>query len=224
MKTIVWDFNGVVVDDIEAHRMATNAALALFDTPHRLHTIDDARRATTVPYAHGFMALGVTQADLMARIGDVDAAYHDAYLQSPQAFAPRNGVPETLALIRKNGWKNIILSNTRRDILDIQLERMGMTDSFDWISTSDQRSQTGIRLNKTERLHGFFNLQSSPEAGFIIGDSTEEIDVARAMGLQSIAVLGGWFDEIRLAEKTPDYMVGCTSGIAGVLKQNGLAL
>jgi len=224
MKTIVWDFNGVIVDDIEAHRMATNAALDLFDTPQRLHTIDDTRRATTVPYAHGFMALGVTQADLMARIGDVDVAYHDAYLKSPQAFVPRKGIPETLALVRKQGWKNVILSNTRRDILNIQLERMGLDASFDWISTSDQRSETGIKLNKTERLHSFFNTQANHKTGFIIGDSTEEIDVARAMGLQSIAVLGGWFDKTRLTEKAPDYMVDCTSRIANVLKQNGLNL
>lgn len=39
VQVAVWDFNGVIVDDVNAHRIAFNSILAMFDLP-MIETID----------------------------------------------------------------------------------------------------------------------------------------------------------------------------------------
>lgn len=218
-KTIVWDFNGVVVDDVAAHHAGFNAVLALFDRAP-VPTIQDIQRLTTTPYLAAFNALGISNDTFMARVRETDPLYHTTYLSHPSAHTLRPGIKDALETVRNAGGNNIILSNTRRDTLDEQLHTLGIADQFCWVSTSDDRDKTGQRLDKVARLMPY--MQQNPNTTCIIGDSPEEITVARALGLTGIAVSGGWFDDARLHAARPDAFLASTSDLPKLLKTGPL--
>jgi|GEM_PF-3388566 len=221
MKIAVWDFNGVIVDDAAAHHNAYNSILKLFNLP-LLETLDEARRATTVPYSDGLYGCGVTPAQLRDHVIAIDTAYHAAYLDAPSAYQLRKGVRACLEDIRADGGMNVILSNTRRDVLNRQLTRTGIAGLFSHLSTSDDRSTTGLKMTKAERLNAYFRSLAEPVTqAFLIGDSTEEPAVAKAAGLHSIAVSGGWFERERLAQAGADHLIDCVSELPRVLRSIG---
>lgn len=215
MQVAVWDFNGVIVDDVNAHRVAFNSILAMFDLPP-IDTIDKCQRMTSVPYIDGILATGITREQFFANVMKIDASYHDAYMACPEAYRLRKGVEAALDHVSATGGDNIILTNTRRDVIETQLERIGIRDKFAWVSTSDDRKETGVKLNKVERLGAYFK-KAGRRPGFIVGDSIEEPAVGKAFGLKSIAVTGGWFDRDRLEKCDADMVVDCISQIPSVL-------
>lgn len=218
MRLAVWDFNGIVVDDVEAHRKSVNVIFAMFGVPP-LASTDDSRRHTTVPFIHGFEAVGITRDAFMARQPEIDRVYHDTYMAMDEAYQLRRGVRDSLTWVNDNGGRNIILTNTRRDVIDRQLDHMNIRDHFAWISTADDRKDLVANLNKTQRLKHYFGTLGSAINGVIIGDSTEEPVVAREFGLKSVAVCGGWFDRERLVAAQPDHLVECVSDVPRALAQ-----
>ncbi len=216
----VWDFNGSVVDDVEAHLRAKNAVLELFDKPP-VESIEDVRRIVSVPYIAGFERLGISRDDFLARIDEIDPLYHRVYLESEAAFRLRDGVLETLEMVRAIGGTNVILSNTQPEALHHQMDALGITSYFDWHSPSADRTGIVTKLNKTQRLRTLldeFATYASLE-GCVIGDSTEEPQIGRDLGMTSIALNGGWFDRERLAAAQPDYHVDSVRDIPAILQQ-----
>ncbi len=218
MHVAVWDFNGVLADDIEAHRAAFNDILAMFGKPP-LRDAAHTRTHTTVPYIDSILAAGIDMAAFKARNIEVDDVYHRTYLAHPAARALRPGVVEALDAVTGRGAHNVILSNTRRDVLLDQLGHWGLTNRFNWMSPCDDRKATGFKLTKSNRLKAYFDdLAHSRVNAVIIGDSTEEPDVARELNLKSIAVSGGWFDTPRLDAANPDYTVASITEAAHILR------
>lgn len=174
------------------------------------------QRMTSVPYIDGILATGITREQFTANVMKIAASYHDAYMACPEAYQLRKGVEAALDHVSAAGGDNVILTNTRRDVIETQLERLGIRDKFKWVSTSDDRKETGVKLNKVERLTAYFET-AGRRPGFIVGDSIEEPVVGKAFGLTSIAVTGGWFDRERLEACGADVLVDCISQIPSVL-------
>ncbi|MCB1538220.1 MAG: HAD family hydrolase [Rhodospirillales bacterium] len=225
MEITVWDFNGVVVDDIDAHRIAFSAVLTRIFNKPPIDCIDDTRRRTTVPYSAGFLAAGIDEADLKARLHEIDNLYHGAYLNHPHALRARDGIYDALAVVEQLGGRNILLSNTRPDVLEHQLDQLGLSRAFAWKSCCEKRMETGFRFSKSGRLQAYFNgLCQSPVRGIIVGDSIEEPMVAKELGLASIALTGGWFDHDRLAASGADYLAHSLAEVAKIIRTHRFTL
>jgi phosphoglycolate phosphatase len=57
----------------------------------------------------------------------------------------------------------------------------------------------------------------------IVGDSTEEITIARDQGLVSAAITGGCVSEERLRAEKPDYLIHSLHELKPILEQRGFA-
>ena len=57
----------------------------------------------------------------------------------------------------------------------------------------------------------------------IVGDSVEEIEIAREQGLISVAITGGCASEDRLRGEKPDYLIHSLHELKPILQERGFA-
>ena len=57
----------------------------------------------------------------------------------------------------------------------------------------------------------------------IIGDSVEEIHIAREQGLISVAITGGCVSEKRLRAEKPDYVIHALTELKPIMQERGFA-
>ena len=51
----------------------------------------------------------------------------------------------------------------------------------------------------------------------MVGDSVSDIRYAKQAGVQSVAVLGGWHSQAKLAKEGPDFMVNTVQELADLI-------
>ena len=76
-----------------------------------------------------------------------------------------------------------------------------------------------LMTEKRERLEDYMkDKHFKPGEVVIIGDSPEEIEIGRKMGLKSITITDGFFSTKRLKEKKPDHLVKRLDEIIGIIE------
>ena len=79
-------------------------------------------------------------------------------------------------------------------------------------------------MTKGERLRRHIEAEGLSAANaMIVGDTREEIKIARALGMGSVALTGGVLAEYLLHEAKPDYLVHSLDEMGPILQQRGFA-
>lgn len=77
--------------------------------------------------------------------------------------------------------------------------------------------------SKGERLHLYMRAYNlNPSSTFIIGDMPVETDIARELGLISVAITGGFVSETRLRAAQPDYLIEDHHKLLPILQERGV--
>jgi len=112
-------------------------------------------------------------------------------------------IPEMVELIRtlkSNGAFLAVVSSDLSETLLAEVKEWGLENIFNEIVThADDKLEAVNKIIKDNHLN-------RGETCFI-GDSNHEIDVARTMGIKSIAVTWGFTSRNKLKAKNPDYIV-----------------
>lgn len=185
--TIVWDFNGTLIDDLQACLDALNAILRA----HRLAPLsrEEYRRRFDFPVADFYRALGMapkTPFDWEA----LAESFHLRYLFSKH-LALQPGAREAVAMLRQRGIRQGVLSALEQGLLEMQLQQFGLAEAMAFILGSGNyegasKSQAAARL----ALRG---------PVMLIGDTLHDAEVARAQGWQCILCAAGHQTPERLA-------------------------
>lgn len=183
MKTILWDFNGTVLNDVEISFDAANTILRRFDKP-LLANLNAYRAAFGFPIIDYYTRLGLG--------GEIfkDAApqWMEEYLRLEPACGLQEGAREALTAFRAAGYRQVILSASKRETLTQQMARLGILSYFDEILGLDHiyaTSKEGIGKAWMARA------QTDPTLCVMLGDTTHDFEVARALGVRCILVEGG---------------------------------
>lgn len=180
---IVWDFNGTLLDDVNACIRSANRLL----TNHGLPTIPSVEkyRATFgFPIIDYYRRLGfdfekMSYADLAV---EWVAYYLEESAQAP--LCPH--VTETLRTVQSRGISQLILSATEKKMLQKQVDALGILPYLDEILGLDNihaysKQEIGVAWRK-----------SHPDARLLfVGDTDHDAQVAAAMGADCILVTTG---------------------------------
>ncbi len=183
MKTIIWDWNGTLLDDVQVGYDATNALLRAFDKPE-LKALDDYRAAFGFPIERYYEHLGLGGA-LFTRAADV---WMREYLRRDGKNTLRGDARAVLAAFQAAGCPQVILSASKRELLLRQIERFGIASYFDEVlglSHIYATSKEGIGRAWLERSG------VRAQDCVMLGDTTHDFEVATALGFDCILVENG---------------------------------
>lgn len=192
MKYILFDFNGTIVDDVELSLRAIN------DTAHKYLKrgpiyIEEYRDVFTFPVKDYYTALGF-DFDVL-NWEEVGQNWFNFYQTHKDEAKLHDGVVDLLISNRNKGYKNIVLSASRKDLLIDQLKELGVYDYFDEVLGIDD-----IYASSKLPIGLAFIKDKDPKECILIGDSEHDKAVADAMGIESILIANGHESKKRLSK------------------------
>lgn len=189
---VIWDFNGTVLNDVQAGIDSINAMLA----PRGLPTLDSVeayRAAFGFPVEEYYRRLGFDFAkeDFKTCLAPL---WVSLYQQNSRRSRLYEGVELLSQSLRKKGILQSILSASERTMLREQLRTRGALDWFDEIWGTDS-----IHAYGKERLAAAWRAAHPDATAVVLGDTTHDFTVAHEIGADCILVAAGHHSYERLA-------------------------
>lgn len=184
--TIVWDFNGTLLNDVQACLNALNTLLKMRHL--RPITLSYYRENFGFPVIQFYEHLGMIPSDAedWAVIGET---FHMRYLFS-KTLQLQPGALEMVTLLHQKGYRQGVLSALEQGLLELQLAQFGLANKMDFVLGS--RSYDGAsKLEAAATL----NLK---EPVILIGDTAHDAEVAKKQGWECILCSAGHQTKQRL--------------------------
>ena len=194
MTSVIWDWNGTLLDDTQAALDTLNAMLA--KRGGRQIEMGFYRDHFAFPVKPFYEAIGV-------RLGDEDwdalaREYHDIYAAQPKGLNA-----ETFAALqyaKGRGARQAIVSALRQDLLSAITEELGVARYMDFVYGVDNLDGR----SKIERAHELVAAMGvAPRDAVMIGDSLHDKEVADAIGVRCVLCAQGSHAAWRLREVAP---------------------
>jgi phosphoglycolate phosphatase len=194
-KHIIWDWNGTLLDDVEACVNSINNMLA----PRKLPTItiSQYRDIFDFPVKNYYKDLGFDMEnenwDSMAK------EFHRHYANFSAKAKLRQDAVTTLTELHKQGIPMSILSASEITILERMLNTHNIRTFFSHVFGLDNLYASS-KLERGQRL--LQKLNTPPQEILIIGDTNHDHEVAQELGINCILLTGGHQSEARLKSNT----------------------
>ncbi|MBW2981666.1 HAD hydrolase-like protein [Candidatus Woesearchaeota archaeon] len=215
-KLIVFDWNGVIIADTLACLYADNMVLKAFrGKPVNLKTY---RETFRIP-ANDFYAMqGADKKELAQKSKKCGDIFHEYYEKRVSRIRTRKNIKKVLEWLKRNNFESVILSNHTIKGIDNQLIRLKIKDYFLKVLATSDKSTSMKKKSKFQKLKSYLKGYNKNKV-FIIGDSPEEVEIGRKLGIKRIALTGGYFSNQRLKQSNPDYMINNLKEIINILKK-----
>ena len=180
---ILWDFNGTLLDDVEAGIESTNVLLAARSLP-LIESVEEYRRIFGFPVIDYYKRLGFDfEKEPYEKVAH---EWVELYLQNVKKSRLYDGADEALSMLKERGIDQIILSATEKNMLEEQLSSLGIRQYFsDVLGMEDVYAHGKIELGKA------WIDKTRPARAALIGDTVHDYEVARGIGVECILVAGG---------------------------------
>jgi len=191
LQHIIWDWNGTLLDDAAACVAALNVLLQRRGLPPV--TPADYQRDFAFPVQAYYRRLGF---DFSREDWDALAAeYHAAYAVTSARAPLRRGARAVLRVLRQRDCVLSVLSACEINLLRRMMRERGVLEHFDHVyGRTDLYAHSKLELG-----HGLLaGAGLAPEVTLLVGDTTHDFEVARALGCACLLVPGGHQDLARL--------------------------
>lgn len=206
-KLAIFDWNGTIIADTRIAWEASNKCLAFYGKgpitfQQQLETFD-------FPIIHYFKNNGVSVDEVLRTKEESNAIFQEAYDELAANARTRRGTRDLLEWLTARNVDCIILSNYLEEKITTHLKRLKIEHYFGFISANNCDGTSILNsTSKLERLSDFIVKRGyQPANAFIIGDSKEEPEIGRHMGITSIGITGGCISTPRLRKAKPDHVI-----------------
>ncbi len=180
---IVWDFNGTIVNDVEAGIKSENVLLARRGMP-LLEDVEYYRSIFTFPIVDYYKKLGHDfERDPYEKLSVEWTEQYQLFSKD----APLNeGVTELLDWLHAQGCKQIVLSASELGLLREQLRHLGVLDRFDEVLGLDN-----VEAYSKLKLAEDWLRREKPGRTLVIGDTQHDAETAEALGADCLLLTLG---------------------------------
>ncbi len=206
-SSVIWDWNGTLLDDVNICIASINRLLARRKLP--VMTVERYRKVFTFPVQRYYEEMGF---DFTAEsFADIAVEYHEAYEKLVSGASLHGDAMAALDQLRGNGALQVVLSALEEKRLRNELRVRSIDHYFAHIyglSDLHARSKTerGRELLEAMGLNG--------AACWMIGDTDHDAEVAASIGVQCILVSCGHHSEGRLRSTGARVAENLTEAIA----------
>lgn len=217
-KLVVFDWNGTLLADTVVTWRAANACLEFYGAPPI--SLSRFRETFDFPILHFYKRNGCCVDDVLERLNQANTVFGEGYQNGVKKLRLRKGARDLLNHLTEQNIDCTILSNARVQSIQPRLEQFKIEHYFKHIC--GQPCPTGASIvhktSKRERLEKFLEERDyKPEHTVIIGDSAEEPEIARHLGLTSIGITDGYISQKRLRAARPNHIISTLSAIKSLV-------
>jgi len=218
IKLLVFDFNGVLLADTQACMAADNHVIKTFGgKPVSLKVYRD---TIIIPSVNFYSAHGCNREELLENSKRLGKVFHTFYEKRAAKIRGRKYAKEVLKWLYKNNIDSVILSNHTVVGITYQLERLGMKNYIKKLLANAILDSTLKARNKQEKLIDYIKSNKFKKSEVvIIGDSPEEIEIGKKLGIKTIAITGGYYSTSRLRNSNPDFLINNLKELIGIIKR-----
>ena len=184
-RAVIWDVNGVIVDDMRVHFVSYREVLAELGR----EVTDEYLLRTTVgtPPAE-FFAMILPTIDTLVSMEEILDRKRESYLRLMRdRFQPPPGVKALIECLRRAGFKQAIASGTTRIEINAIIEGCGVRDYFDAIVSCEDVSKG--KPDPESFLKAASLIGVEPARCVVIEDGKTGVRAAKSAGMIAIAVL-----------------------------------
>ncbi|MDN3297523.1 haloacid dehalogenase-like hydrolase [Streptomyces ficellus] len=185
---LVWDWNGTLLDDIDAVIGATNAAFE--EIGMEPITLARYRELYCVPvplFYERLMGRLPTEAEWVV----MDGAFHRHYWARAGACGLTAGAAELLATRQAAGFTQSLLSLAPHERLIPIVQRHGIEERFVRVDGRIGDSTAGKAAHMVRHLLALAGTVASPDRVVVIGDAADDAVAAAHVGAQAVLYTGG---------------------------------
>lgn len=193
-RTLIWDWNGTLLNDAAACRRIINRVLLRRGLP----TVS-ARRYRELfdfPIRTYYENIGFDFA--MEPFEKVGSEFIELYEQERSSFRLQPGARALLRGLHAQGFQQIILSAYRQDTLDSLLHEKHLASYFTCMVGADNVYAHG---KKDQGLALLQKCQLDRQTTLMVGDTLHDADVAEAMGIDCVLLDAGHQARHRLTRR-----------------------
>ena len=217
-KLIVFDWNGTLLSDTVPSWKAANICLKYYGAAPI--TLARYRQTFHFPVIHFYRLNNVDVDTVLARKDAAYSVFQGAYERFAQHARTRRGTRALLQWLGDQTIDAMILSNYVTPKIEQQLARLGIRSFFKHVSGHEDGMHILQNTSKQQRLADYLKAHSyEPKNVVIIGDSMEEPEIARHLGVTSIGITDGYINTARLREAKPDYIIDALPAMIDILKK-----
>lgn len=220
----VFDWNGTLLDDAKANFEGANSALkkagaSSISFEHYQETFD-------FPIIHFYHRNGIDTDTYLGNISEINKAFLSVYEKLALNCGARDGANDLLKWLQSHDVTCMVLSNHVYDSIHTNLERVALLPYIGHISSNPHDNDIMFKMNKQERLERYLEESGfDPAHAFIIGDSLEEPEIGKNLGLMTVSITGGCISENRLKKAKPDHLIHDLGSLKAILSREwGLSL
>lgn len=216
-KLIVFDWNGTILADTIPCWKASNECLKFFG----IEPISMARYRETChfPVIHFYKLNGASIDTVLEKQKEANEIFYNSYVSLSKNARTRTGVRKVLQWLDDKGYDRTILSNYVTPEIEKQLKRLKIDHYFSHVCGNDDGHTVLQHTTKTKRLSDYMIKRGyHAENTYLIGDSTEEPEIAHQLGLKCISLTGGYFSTKRLKAAKPHFLIHNVQDVIEILK------
>ncbi len=192
-EVILWDWNGTLLDDAEFGRGIINGMLRARGIPTKSR--DEYARLFDFPVIRFYERVGF---DFEKEPFEVSSQeFIDNYYRDVKECGLQSGSKEVLAHLREQGCRQLVLSASRQDHLEMQVKYYQLEEFFEDLLGIESvhapgKSGRGIEWIKSSGM--------DPTRVLLIGDTVHDAEVAVEIGAQCALIAHGHTTYERLLE------------------------
>jgi len=183
IRQILWDWNGTLLDDLAYGMRVRNRTFPAFGLP-TVDSVEEYHRQFTFPIRLYYERAGVTDENFV----EVAHAWMGEYVRGFADVKLHPDAPEVLERFARAGLRQVVLSATRRDMLEEQIAQFSIRHYFETVLGlgdiyAGSKEDIGRQYLQTCGI--------APQETLVIGDTLHDADVARAIGANCVLVSRG---------------------------------
>jgi len=184
IDTVIWDFNGTILNDIDLVVRTVNGQLSKRGLPPL--TIAEYRDVFGFPVEDYYRRIGVTFED--ESMAQLSADFFAEYEQQLIDCRLHDGVLDALTDLAGAGVRQFVLSAMEERMLRATLGALGVLDRF--VAAYGLAHQEGdSKISRGRELIADYAVD--PATALMIGDTDHDAEVADALGIGAILVATG---------------------------------
>lgn len=181
-KTVLWDFNGTIVNDVDLGILAVNKMLKKRNLP-TLDSVEQYRRVFRFPVKEYYRLIGF---DFQKEsFEELAVEWVENYTAGEHMLRLNEGFLDIWQYLKNTGVQQMILSSSESAMLKRQLSLLEIDGKFDRILGTDN-IYAGGKIEMAKRCLG-----TEVSHAVLIGDTIHDADTAAAIGADCILFSGG---------------------------------
>lgn len=187
---IIWDFNGTLLDDVEAALKSVNDMLQ--KRQKKTICLDEYKEHIDVPIKKFYENFFDLDSEIYE---ELLPEYQEGYEKYLSECSLTKYVLESLEMAKEKHIPQIVLSSSQQSQLEKLLKEYGIYDFFDAVLGADNLL-AGSKIERAEDFIKSNNIDS--HKSIVIGDLVHDYEVAQAINAECLLITSGHHDRNRL--------------------------